>query len=70
MPRNVSELKSGGDNSYAVPPPALKSGGGGVPPPSPTNRRPWQEVSLLSHSCMKVGDVYEKVATQDYVMLD
>ena len=36
MPRNFSELKSGGDNSYA-----LKSGGGGdTSPPSPTDRRP------------------------------
>ena len=31
MLRNFSELKSGGDNSYAVPA-ALKSGGGRVPP--------------------------------------
>ena len=39
MPRNFSELKSGGDNSYAVPR-TLKSGRD-APPPSPTDRRPW-----------------------------
>ena len=42
MPRNVSELKSGGgDNSYGVPL-TLKNGGGGGGrvPPSPTDRCP------------------------------
>ena len=39
MLRNFSELKSGGDNSYAVPP-ALKSGGGTRPPrPPPIDAR-------------------------------
>ena len=39
MPRNISELKSGGgDNSYAVPP---RWKVGGRVPPSPTDRRPW-----------------------------
>ena len=34
MPRNFSEVKSGGDNSYVVPP-TLKSVGGTRPPPRP-----------------------------------
>ena len=46
MTRKVSELKSGGDNSYDVPP-ALKSGGDA----SPTDRRPW------THDCHVPGRV-------------
>ena len=44
MPRNFSELKSGGDNSYAVLP-ALKSGGGGdasPPRPPPIDARDYE----------------------------
>ena len=39
MPRNVSELKSGGDNSYATIPPTLKSGGTRPPRPPPIDAR-------------------------------
>ena len=33
MPRNFSEIKSGGDNSYALPHPEKWGGGGTRPPP-------------------------------------
>ena len=39
MPRNFSELKSGGDNSYAAPPPTLKSGGTRPSRPPPIDAR-------------------------------
>ena len=39
MPRNVSELKSGGGQFLCCPPRPEKWGGGRVPP-SPTDRRP------------------------------
>ena len=38
--RNFSELKSGGDNSYAVPPRPEKWGGGGRVPPVPHRSTP------------------------------
>ena len=36
MPRNFSELKSGGGGQFLCCPPTLKSGGGGTRPPVPT----------------------------------
>ena len=56
MPRNVFDLKSGGNNSYAVPHPE-KWGGTRPPPPSPTDRRPCGGV----WGCMECIGVYAGV---------
>ena len=46
MPRNVSEMKSGGgDNSYAAPRPE-KWGGGGTPRPPPIDARATTRLAL------------------------
>ena len=47
MPRNFSELKSGGDNSYA--PPTLKSGW--MRPPVPHRSTPVQLPELVNRHC-------------------
>ena len=59
---NFSELKSGGDNSYAVPP-TLKSGGGRVPPvphrSTPvTVRRAYSFSFMISNCILMFYDVW------------
>ena len=59
MPRNFSELKSGGDNSYAVPRPEKW---GDASPPSPTDRRPCLQ-------SMKRRGTFDLIQCQDGAVL-
>ena len=68
MPRNFSELKSGGEIPMLSPHP--EKWGGGRVPPSPTDRRPWSQETICSLLSWKLntGDACYEFQASDQLL--